>query len=36
MPVTENAIRKKLVKLCENLIPRTAVKAGIFIYVITC
>ena len=33
MPVTENARSKKLVRVCENLIPRTAVKAGKFIYV---
>ena len=32
MPVTENAISEKLVRLCENLIPGTAVKAGKFIY----
>ena len=33
MPVIENSVSKKLVRICENLIPRTAVKVVKSIYV---
>ena len=32
MPVTDNAMSKKLVRVCENLIPRTVVKVGKLIH----
>ena len=33
MPVTENSIGRKFVRVCENIIPRTAVKVGKLVYV---